>query len=482
MKHVRKFQAIAVVLTVAVAATVVVVATASDRHLMRIDHASTTVVQGHSVKARLLVSLPKHAHLAAAIDDGKLKAVTVHHHTFVVSTRHVKTGKHTLVVAFVDHKGHRIAQQKAHFHIKKPPHGDGTTPPTSTTNPPSSTTKPPTSTTKPPTSTTKAPTTTTKPPTTTTPTTPTGSDNVPPTTPGSLVVASGGKTSVSVSWHASSDNVGVVGYRVAYAGAAPSTVTSTSTTIGGLSCGVTITVTVAALDKAGNASTPASAFGGTDACPVVAADHYVSATGNDSGQCTQAAPCKTLGRAYLVSSAGQTVSVAPGTYPGQSIPVDGSKTSTSDVTFLGNGAATGEIDVYGSHVSLQDFNTGGWTAEQGSTDLTFKNVNVANGGEFFVDSATNVSVIGGVVDGAGQYWSNGNQVKTMSTTAPIPSGILIDGITIKNFRRDPRARTTSTACTSCRGTASPSVTRTSRTARPSTSSPRCSSARRRQTS
>ena len=90
-----------------------------------------------------------------------------------------------------------------------------------------------------------------------------------------------------------------------------------------------------------------------------------------------------------------------------------------------------------SHVSLQDFNTGGWTAEQGSTDLTFKNVNVAHGGEFFVDSATNVSVIGGVVDGAGQYWSNGNQVKTMSTTAPIPSGILIDGITIKNFRRDP---------------------------------------------
>ena len=236
-----------------------------------------------------------------------------------------------------------------------------------------------------------------------------------------------------VSWHASTDNVGVVGYRVTRSGAAAVTVATTSTAIAGLACGMSVTVSVAALDAAGNASTPASASGSTSACPVVAADHYVSASGSDSNPCSQAAPCATLSRALAVSSSGQTVSVAPGSYPGQNIAASAGKTG---VTFLGNGATTGEIDVYASHLTLQDFNTGGWKAAEGTTDITFKNVNITHGG-FYVDSATNVSVLGGVVDGAGQYWVNGNDVKTMSTTSVVPSGILFDGVTIENYRRAP---------------------------------------------
>jgi hypothetical protein len=241
---------------------------------------------------------------------------------------------------------------------------------------------------------------------------------------------------VQVSWHASSDNVGVVGYRLTRSGAAAVTLAGTSMAIGGLACNKTVTVTLVALDAAGNASTPASAAGSTSACPVVAADHYVSTTGNDAGQCTQAAPCATLGRAYRVSTAGQTVSVAPGSYPGQTIAADASKASSADVTFLGNGASTGELVVQASHLTLQSFNTGGWTVSQGTSDITFRDVNISHG-EFFVNSASNVSVIGGVVDGAGQYWTNGNQVKTMSSTAPVPSGILFDGVTVQNYRRNP---------------------------------------------
>jgi hypothetical protein len=435
VKHVRGIQLAALIVTVVIAAIVVGIAPASVRHLIRIDSASTSVVPGELLKARLLVPVPDHARLVAGVDNAKLRAVHLRKRTFRLSTTKLDAGPHMLVVAFVDRKGHRMAQQRARFIVIHRRGGGGGSGPTPTT-PTTTTPKPPTTTPKPPTTTPKPPTTTPKPPTTT-PTAPAPpSDGMAPTTPGALLVTSGGQTSVLVSWHASADNVGVVGYRLTRSGAAPLTINSTSTAIAGLACGTTIAVAVVALDAAGNASTPASASGSTDACPVVAADHYVATGGNDSGPCTQVAPCATLARAYQVSSPGQTVSVAPGSYPGQTIPADASKTSTAHVTFLGNGASTGEIVVEASHLTLQNFNTGGWTASQGTTDLTFRNVNITHG-EFFVNSATNVSVIGGVVDGAGQYWVNGNQVKTMSSTAPVPSGILFDGVTIQNYRRDP---------------------------------------------
>jgi hypothetical protein len=422
VKHHRRLQAIAVALTVAslAVAVAVAVAPASARKLMRIERASTTVVPGAPLKAHLLVPVPRHAHLEAGVDRARLKRVSVRHRNFHLPTGKLSAGKHVLVAAFVDRKGHRLAQQKAKFAVKQT--RGGSNPTTTGPNPPTSTAPRPPATTAP------------KPPTTTSPAG--SSDSTAPTTPGGLLVTGTGQTSVQVSWHAATDNVGVVGYRLTRSGAAALTVTGTSTAIGGLACNQTVAISVVALDAAGNASTPASAAGTTSACPVVAADHYVATSGNDAGQCTQAAPCATFGRAYRVSSAGQTVSVAPGSYPGQTIAADASKASSEDVLFLGNGASTGELVIQASHLTLQGFNTGGWTVSQGTTDITFRDVNISHG-EFFVNSATNVSVIGGVVDGAGQYWANGNQVKTMSSTAPVPSGILFDGVTIQNYRRDP---------------------------------------------
>jgi hypothetical protein len=445
VKHVRVLQAMAIIATVAiVVAAIAAVAPASVRHLIRIESSSTRVVAGEPLSAELLVPIPRHGHLAVAFDDGKLKAVRVHHHRFQVSTKKLTPGTHMLIAAFINHRGHRIAWQKAKFgvtHKDGGGSGGGSNPPT-TTSPGGTTPKPPTTTSpkpptttspKPPTTTSPKPPTTTPKPPTTTPTSP--GDAVSPTTPGALLVTGAGQTVVMVSWHASNDNVGVVGYRLTRSGAAALTVSGTSTAIGGLACGSSVTVSVVALDAAGNASTPASASGSTAACPVVAADHYVSTSGSDGGPCSQAAPCATLGRAYQASSPGQTISVAPGSYPGQTIPADPSK-SGANVVFVGNGASTGEIVVDASHVTLENFNTGGWTASEGTSDLTFQNVNITRG-EFFVNSAVNVSVIGGVVDGAGQYWTNGNQVKTMSSSSTVPSGILFDGVTIQNFRRDP---------------------------------------------
>ena len=56
------------------------------------------------------------------------------------------------------------------------------------------------------------------------------------------------------------------------------------------------------------------------AAPAQAATRYVSTGGSDTAACTQAAPCKTFERGYATAVAGDTIQVAPGTYPAQNVP------------------------------------------------------------------------------------------------------------------------------------------------------------------
>src|SRR5262249_9557630 len=128
---------------------------------------------------------------------------------------------------------------------------------------------------------------------------------------------------------------------------------------------------------------------------------FVSKSGSDSNACTQSAPCATFDRAYKVAQAGQTVEVAAGSYGGQTINVDSSKTSSSDVLFRpasGASVTLGGVNVYGSHVQFQDFTINGdWQAYHSADDVTFRNITL-NGG-FYTQSASNISVIGGSVGG-----------------------------------------------------------------------------------
>ncbi|AUG81254.1 glycoside hydrolase [Kitasatospora sp. MMS16-BH015] len=82
-----------------------------------------------------------------------------------------------------------------------------------------------------------------------------GTDTQPPTSPGNLQ-GMAGNGSASLSWTASSDNVGVAGYDVFNGSAKAATVTGTSATVSGLPAG-TYSFTVVAFDAAGNRSTPA---------------------------------------------------------------------------------------------------------------------------------------------------------------------------------------------------------------------------------
>ena len=141
-------------------------------------------------------------------------------------------------------------------------------PPTTTTPPPTTTTPPPTTTTPPPTTTTPPPTTTTPPPTTTTPppTTTTG-DTQPPSAPKNLAVTGSSTTSISVSWSASTDNVGVSGYDLYRNGTSIGTTTGTSRNFSGLTCGTSYTLGVDAFDAAANKSTVSTITTSTAACP-----------------------------------------------------------------------------------------------------------------------------------------------------------------------------------------------------------------------
>lgn len=92
-------------------------------------------------------------------------------------------------------------------------------------------------------------------------------DSQAPTTPGAPAFSSISKSSVVVSWTASSDNVGVTAYDLYMNNSLQKTVTGTSTTISGLTCDTTYAFKVQAKDAAGNLSafsTESSVT--TDAC------------------------------------------------------------------------------------------------------------------------------------------------------------------------------------------------------------------------
>ena len=117
------------------------------------------------------------------------------------------------------------------------------------------------------------------------------------------------------------------------------------------------------------------------AAPAQAKTLSVSPAGSDAAACTDAAPCKSLGRAYAVAAAGDVVQVANGTYPSQTVP-SGSKA----VTFRGGpGVFTRQVNNDASNVTYDGINvdaggtkTTGAAFELGGSGVTVKNADVGN--------------------------------------------------------------------------------------------------------
>jgi hypothetical protein len=85
-----------------------------------------------------------------------------------------------------------------------------------------------------------------------------GTDTTAPSTPGGLASPAKTSSSVSLTWNASTDNVGVTGYRVLRGGTQVGTATGTSYTDSGLTASTAYTYTVRAYDAAGNVSAASS--------------------------------------------------------------------------------------------------------------------------------------------------------------------------------------------------------------------------------
>ena len=97
-------------------------------------------------------------------------------------------------------------------------------------------------------------------------------DVEPPSKPTDLTLVDSTRSSLSLEWSPSSDNVGVAGYRLAVTGppgassVSTRTVDQPSATVTGLACGTTYDVDVEAYDSAGNSSLPATVSASTDDC------------------------------------------------------------------------------------------------------------------------------------------------------------------------------------------------------------------------
>jgi hypothetical protein len=292
-------------------------------------------------------------------------------------------------------------------------------------------------------------------------------DTQPPTPPAGLAATGTTETSVSLSWGASSDDVGVAGYGVYNGTTRTQQTPATTATVSGLACGTTYALGVDAYDAAGNRSTKATTAATTAACPAPTpgATIYLSTSGSDSNACTATAPCRSFNRAFRVASSGQVVEIAAGSYGDQNLLFDASK-SSSDVIFqpaAGAFVTVGQLS-FGSnrfeggasHVTIKNMTVTGDVAIPGcgvpdgtpcpadasspGNDLTFQNLRVKGPYAFYCASCSNVSIVGGTW-GPDTYQCRSGlgsahpEVQSAYTQVKRAHGILIDGTTWQNFAR-----------------------------------------------
>jgi chitodextrinase len=135
----------------------------------------------------------------------------------------------------------------------------------------------------------------------------------PPTTPTGLAVTGATQSSLSLSWNASADNLGIAGYDVFQSGSKVGRVSGLSYTFNGLACGTSYTLGVDAIDAAGSTSGQAAVAASTRPCNGTVA-YYVSPAGSDSNPGTYDQPWRTIKKAMATLTAGQTAYLRAGTY------------------------------------------------------------------------------------------------------------------------------------------------------------------------
>ncbi len=227
-------------------------------------------------------------------------------------------------------------------------------------------------------------------------------DSRPPSVPQGMAFSGSTRTTVSLVWNASTDDVGVAGYRLFKNGVAVATTTRLRHTYRNLRCGTPYTFALEAFDAARNNSNRAEATGhiSTRACAAtpptsprppskapagrVVANLWVDTTGGScvrraqAGRWRDAQACS-WNQAYGRARSGDLILVRGGSYGNVSIGPD--RASVREVTF-----ATAE----GERVAVADFENGHVAGRRGASNVRF--VGPATARTFRSDGADNVLV------------------------------------------------------------------------------------------
>jgi hypothetical protein len=173
----------------------------------------------------------------------------------------------------------------------------------------------------------------------------------------------------------------------------------------------------------------------TSATATTAPALRVALWGSDANPCTQVAPCKTFNRAYRAAAPGDTVEIAAGSYPAQTITPDPAKTTaTSRVIFRPAPNANVQVvgvTVTGSHLELRDM-VAVWAVQARPTsaprDVVIRNV--TSPGAVYISGARAVSILGGQIYSPRPVASD-SQIS--SVYGNVPTNILIDGVSFHDF-------------------------------------------------
>lgn len=231
-----------------------------------------------------------------------------------------------------------------------------------------------------------------------------------PSSPAQLAITATSATGFTLSWAASSDDVGVPGYDVFANGAKVATVTGTSAVLGNLACGTSYQLGVEAFDSSGNRSARASVTASTAACssappaPPSGGTVFVAPNGSDSASCAATAPCASFARAYQVAESGETVEIAGGSYPVQTLPRDESKDASRPIVFKPAPGASVTLAGFDSGNAKQPgFGARGFELRDlaitdtvylrwGVEDVVLRNIDA---GRFVLTSVRRVEILGG---------------------------------------------------------------------------------------
>jgi len=228
-----------------------------------------------------------------------------------------------------------------------------------------------------------------------------GGDTTPPSVPTGLGVSVATSKQLNLAWTASTDNVGVQGYRVYRDGSLAATVGTNAFSDTGLAGGSAHTYTVAALDGAGNASAQSTTAAGTATAPVRTttyaydlADRLTGITPTTGASATLTLDA--LGRHRTRGAAGITETY---TYAGESSAIVRISPSTGTTT-------SSVVDATGARLAVSTSTGGfGWTLS-----------------DLHGDIAGYAAASGAVVTDATRYDPYGEVVATTSSGLGSPWG------------------------------------------------------------